>query len=123
MGHRLCDTFALGLVLPAIRPLAVCRVRGLPPLRAGSPALFEAAVAISLDREGWPGRGEPGPLAGPVLMGPAESGLFPGRYAFEVVPGEGRSRWRAERSFEVEEGGPPGGARSPSACSKYSRTP
>jgi hypothetical protein len=36
--------------------------------------------------------------AEPVLMRPAESGLFPGRHVFEASLGEGRSRWRSERS-------------------------
>jgi len=284
-GLRLCGTFALGLVLSATWPQAVCRARDLPPLRAGSPPLFTADMTISLDGEGRPAlavsvsvpypelqwillpggygagaeimvslepekRGErvfgavwerrpgvpafeqtlpassavldsrtfqvpagryrarisvrdlyaglsssaseklevpdysrvpvglsdldlgtadsagrfipvpmrafglevsrlaarvalfdrrPGPWprsytlryrilddqglevqagrrevslarsAEPVLIRPAESGLFLGRYVFEVGLGEGRSRWRADRSFEVEESGPPGG--------------
>ncbi len=54
MGHRLCGTFALGLALSAACPLAACGARDLPPLRAGSPPLFTADVAISLDGEGRP---------------------------------------------------------------------
>ena len=36
--------------------------------------------------------------AEPVLMRPAESGLFPGRHVFEASLGEGWSRWPSERS-------------------------
>jgi len=44
-----------------------------------------------------------------VLIRPAQSDLFLGSYVFEVSLVEGRSRWRVDRSFEVEESGPPQG--------------
>jgi GWxTD domain-containing protein len=47
--------------------------------------------------------------AQPVLVKPAVGGLFIGSYDLEIQLVEGRSRWRAERSFEVEESGPPRG--------------
>ena len=47
--------------------------------------------------------------ADPVVVGPIASDLFVGPYAFDVELAEGRSRWRVERSFEVEESGPPRG--------------
>lgn len=45
----------------------------------------------------------------PVIIGPVGNALFVGAYSFEVELTEGRSRWHAERSFEVEESGPPRG--------------
>ncbi|HEU5112799.1 MAG TPA: GWxTD domain-containing protein, partial [Acidimicrobiia bacterium] len=48
--------------------------------------------------------------ADPVIIRPTESDLFVGRYAFEVELTEGRSRWKVDRTFEVEESGPPRGA-------------
>ena len=47
--------------------------------------------------------------ADPVLVRPSTGGLFIGSYVLEIDLVEGRSRWRAERSFEVEESGPPRG--------------
>jgi GWxTD domain-containing protein len=47
--------------------------------------------------------------ADPVLIRPSASELFLGTYVFEVSLSEGKSRWRVERSFEVEESGPPRG--------------
>jgi len=44
-----------------------------------------------------------------VTVAPDSLGLFLGSYVFEVELGEGRSKWRVERSFEVEESGPPRG--------------
>ncbi len=44
-----------------------------------------------------------------VVVRPSRSDLFLGNYVFEVEFAEGRSRWRSERSFEVEESGPPRG--------------
>ena len=48
--------------------------------------------------------------AEPVIIGPVDADLFVGPYVFEVELVEGRSRWRVERSFEIEESGPPRGA-------------
>lgn len=47
--------------------------------------------------------------AEPVLIRPARPELFLGSYVFEVELAEGQSKWRVERSFEVEESGPPRG--------------
>ncbi len=47
--------------------------------------------------------------ADPVVIRPARTELFLGAYVFEVELSEGKSRWRVERSFEVEESGPPRG--------------
>jgi GWxTD domain-containing protein len=44
-----------------------------------------------------------------VIVRPTSSNLFLGPYTFEVQLTEGRARWRVERSFEVEESGPPRG--------------
>jgi GWxTD domain-containing protein len=45
----------------------------------------------------------------PVMVRPAQSDLFLGAYTFEVELAEGRSHWRVDRSFEVDESGPPRG--------------
>jgi GWxTD domain-containing protein len=42
-----------------------------------------------------------------AVVRPAETALFLGSYVFELGLGVGRSRWRVDRSFEVEESGPP----------------
>jgi GWxTD domain-containing protein len=47
--------------------------------------------------------------AEPVVIRPARPDLFLGSYVFEVELAEGQSKWRVERSFEVEESGPPRG--------------
>lgn len=47
--------------------------------------------------------------ADPVVVRPDRSDLFLGQYTFEVELIEGRERLRVERSFEVEESGPPRG--------------
>ena len=47
--------------------------------------------------------------AEPVIIRPTQSDLFVGRYAFEVALTEGKSRWRVDRTFDVEESGPPRG--------------
>lgn len=47
--------------------------------------------------------------AEPVVVKPSNSNLFIGQYVFEVELIEGRSKWRVDRSFEVEESGPPRG--------------
>jgi GWxTD domain-containing protein len=47
--------------------------------------------------------------AEPVVIGPIGTELFVGHYVFEVELVENRSRWRVDRSFEVEESGPPRG--------------
>lgn len=44
-----------------------------------------------------------------VVVRTRDAGLFLGSYSFEVEVGESSSRWRAQRSFEVEESGPPRG--------------
>jgi GWxTD domain-containing protein len=48
--------------------------------------------------------------AEPIVIRPEAGDLFLGRYVMEVELVDGRSRWRVERSFEVEESGPPRGA-------------
>jgi GWxTD domain-containing protein len=50
-----------------------------------------------------------GRSAEPLVVRPDSADLFLGSYVFEVELAEGRSRWRVERSFEVEESGPPRG--------------
>ncbi len=45
----------------------------------------------------------------PVVIRPSASDLFLGNYVFEVELVEGKSRWRVERAFEVDESGPPRG--------------
>ena len=45
----------------------------------------------------------------PVVIGPVGVPLFVGTYGFEVDLAEGKSHWQANRSFEVEESGPPRG--------------
>jgi GWxTD domain-containing protein len=47
--------------------------------------------------------------AEPVIVKPSRSDLFLGSYNFQLEFIEGRSRWLVERSFEVEESGPPRG--------------
>jgi GWxTD domain-containing protein len=47
--------------------------------------------------------------AEPVVIRPEKPDLFLGSYVFEVELAEGQSKWRVERSFEVEESGPPRG--------------
>jgi GWxTD domain-containing protein len=47
--------------------------------------------------------------AEPVVIRPSNSDLFVGHYVMEVELVDGRSHWRVERSFEVEESGPPRG--------------
>ena len=44
-----------------------------------------------------------------VVLRPAMTDLFLGSYSFEVELAEGKSHWRVERTFEVEESGPPRG--------------
>jgi len=48
--------------------------------------------------------------AEPVVVHPDSTNLFLGHYVFEVELVEGRSKWRVDRSFDVEESGPPRGA-------------
>lgn len=45
----------------------------------------------------------------PVIVRPERVDLFLGSYVFEVELAEGKSRWRVERSFDVDESGPPRG--------------
>ena len=45
----------------------------------------------------------------PVIVRPSQTDLFLGGYVFEVELVDGKSRWRVERSFEVDESGPPRG--------------
>lgn len=47
--------------------------------------------------------------AEPVVVRPSTTDLFVGGYTFEVTLAEERSKWRVERTFEVEESGPPRG--------------
>lgn len=47
--------------------------------------------------------------AEPVIVRPGRSDLFLGTYTFELQFVEGRDRWRVERTFDVEESGPPHG--------------
>ena len=47
--------------------------------------------------------------AEPVLIRPPPTDLFVGHYVLEVELVEGKSRWRVDRSFDVEESGPPPG--------------
>jgi len=47
--------------------------------------------------------------ADPVFVRPDSSALFVGAYTFEVELADGKSRWRVDRSFTVEESGPPRG--------------
>jgi GWxTD domain-containing protein len=44
-----------------------------------------------------------------VVFRPDSTDLFVGNYTLEVALAEGKSRWRVERAFEVEESGPPRG--------------
>jgi GWxTD domain-containing protein len=44
-----------------------------------------------------------------VVLRPPMSDLFLGSYVFEVELAEGKSHWRAERGFDVDESGPPRG--------------
>ncbi len=46
----------------------------------------------------------------PIDLRPSRSDLFIGDYTFEVELTEGRSHWKVNRTFEVEESGPPQGA-------------
>jgi GWxTD domain-containing protein len=48
--------------------------------------------------------------ADPVIVPAGGKDLFLGHYVMEVELVDGHSRWRVERSFEVEESGPPRGA-------------
>jgi len=43
------------------------------------------------------------------VLRPAMADLFLGGYVFEVELAEGKSHWRVERTFEVDESGPPRG--------------
>lgn len=45
----------------------------------------------------------------PAIVRVHDTGLFLGGYVLEVEVAEGASRWRVQRSFEVEESGPPRG--------------
>lgn len=45
----------------------------------------------------------------PIVIRPNALDLFLGTYVFEVELVEGKSRWRVERAFEVDESGPPTG--------------
>ena len=48
--------------------------------------------------------------AEPLILRAGGHDLFLGHYVMEVELVDGRSRWRVERSFDVEESGPPRGA-------------
>lgn len=45
----------------------------------------------------------------PIMVRPTGVDLFLGTYVFEVELAEGKSHWRVERSFDVDESGPPRG--------------
>jgi GWxTD domain-containing protein len=45
----------------------------------------------------------------PIVVRAPGAGLFLGGYVLEVELAEGATRWRSQRSFEVEESGPPRG--------------
>jgi GWxTD domain-containing protein len=45
----------------------------------------------------------------PVVIQPSGAELFLGSYVFEIELVEGKSHWRVERSFDVDESGPPRG--------------
>ncbi len=47
--------------------------------------------------------------AEPVVVRPRSTELFIGDYHFELELGEDRTKWRVDRSFEVEQSGPPRG--------------
>jgi GWxTD domain-containing protein len=47
--------------------------------------------------------------ADPLIVKPSSASLFVGSYVLEISLVEGKSKWRVERSFEVEESGPPRG--------------
>jgi len=47
--------------------------------------------------------------AEPLVVRPSNTDLFLGTYVLQVELSEGRSRWRVDRSFEVDESGPPRG--------------
>jgi GWxTD domain-containing protein len=108
------------------------RFTPVPTRRLGMNATLLAARAVLFDRRpgNWPRhysfrhriRDDHGDelLAGveevtlqhsaePVVIRPARPELFLGSYVFEVELAEGQSKWRVERSFEVEESGPPRG--------------
>lgn len=61
-------------------------------------ALVSRSQEISIARSGQP-----------VIVGPVGASLFVGVYTLVVELAEGRARWNAQRSFEVEESGPPRG--------------
>lgn len=52
---------------------------------------------------------EVGHAGEPLVVRAHDAGLFLGGYVLEVEVAEGSSRWRVQRSFEVEESGPPRG--------------
>ena len=58
--------------------------------------LSEGTVSVTMSRS-----------AEPVVIRPSSTDLFVGNYVLEVELTEGRSKWRVDRSFEVEESGPP----------------
>ncbi len=45
----------------------------------------------------------------PVIVRPEQAELFLGSYVFEVELVEGKTHWKVERSFDVDESGPPRG--------------
>jgi GWxTD domain-containing protein len=47
--------------------------------------------------------------AEPIVVRPNATELFLGHYVFEVELSEGKNHWRVERSFDVDESGPPRG--------------
>jgi GWxTD domain-containing protein len=47
--------------------------------------------------------------ASPLVVRPSRSDLFVGTYSFVIELAEGSSKWRVDRSFDVDESGPPRG--------------
>jgi GWxTD domain-containing protein len=80
----------------------------------GWPRRYSLVVRIR-DESGNPLLEEPRTVAiaasgEPLLLRPSRTDLFIGNYSFEVELNEAKSRWKVDRSLEVEDSGPPRGA-------------